>query len=495
MGRDRAGRAARRRALPADRRAAIPAHDCWPRFLLVPAAEGKPYPMTERALDPTALTEILREWLPRQRWYAAKGRDVQNLTVSSYDVLAGGEPALHHAIVRVDGDNYQLFLGLQGGEVPHRIEHAVLGWLPVDDGRMVAVYDALHDTELTAILLQRLTRLPDAVVPSNLPSLVVQTEQSNTSLIFGDELILKVFRRISPGINPDFELTTALARRGCKRIPRPLAYLDTMVDGEPTTAAILTEYLRTAVDGWELAKTSVRDLFAEADLHADEVGGDFASEAYRLGQATAEVHDDLAAALPTAMFDASDLRTIAAGMQERLSVAMAEVPALTRYADAFRETYDALGRRPTKAEPIPAQRIHGDLHLGQVLRTEMGWFLIDFEGEPARPLTERRLPDSPLKDVAGMLRSFDYAGRQLLVLSDTPPSPQLEYRADEWALRNRDAFCDGYAVGLGIDPRDDPVLLRAFDADKIVYEVMYEARHRPTWLPIPLAAARHLAEM
>jgi maltokinase len=452
--------------------------------------------MTERALDPNALTEILRDWLPRQRWYAAKGRDVRNLTVSSYEVLAGGEPALHHAIVRVDGDNYQLFLGLQGEEVPHRIEHAVIGWLPIaDDGRMVAVYDALHDTELTAVLLDRLTQLPDAVVPSNLQSLVVQAEQSNTSLIFGDELILKVFRRISPGINPDFELTTALARRGCKRIPRPLAYLETLVEGEPTTAAILTEYLRTAVDGWELAKTSVRDLFAEADLHADEVGGDFAGESYRLGQATAEVHADLAAALPTATFDSSDLSTIAVGMHERLSAAVAEVPALAPYADAFRDAYDVLARRPATAEPIPTQRIHGDLHLGQVLRTEMGWFLIDFEGEPARPLAERRLPDSPLRDVAGMLRSFDYAARHMLVLSDTPPSPQLEYRAEEWALRNRDAFCDGYTGALGVDPRDDPALLHAFEADKIVYEVMYEARHRPSWLPIPLGGARRLGEM
>jgi maltokinase len=452
--------------------------------------------MTERALDPRALTEILREWLPRQRWYAAKGRDVRNLTLSSYEVVAGGEPALHHAIVRVDGDNYQLFLGLHGEEVPHRIEHAVIGWLPIaDDGRMVAVYDALHDTELTAILLDRLTRLPDAVVPTKLQSLVVQAEQSNTSLIFGHELILKVFRRISPGINPDFELTTALARRGCKRIPRPLAYLETSVEGEPTTAAILTEYLRTAVDGWELAKTSVRDLFAEADLHADEVGGDFASEAYRLGQATAEVHADLAAALPTATFDSSDLSTIAVGMRERLSAAMAEVPALAPYADALSDAYDVLARRPATAEPIPMQRIHGDLHLGQVLRTEMGWFLIDFEGEPARPLAERRLPDSPLRDVAGMLRSFEYAARHMLVLSDNPPSPQLEYRADEWALRNRDAFCDGYTVALGVDPRDDPALLRAFEADKIVYEVMYEARHRPSWLPIPLAGAHRLGEM
>jgi maltokinase len=449
--------------------------------------------MTERALDRTTLADILREWLPRQRWFAAKGQDIDALVVRSYSVLAPGEPALHYAVVHVDADSYQLFLGIRQEELPHRVEHAVIGWSHVvGEDRMVAVYDALHDTELTSVLLDRLTRLPDAIVPGNLQSLVVQAEQSNTSVIFGDELILKVFRRISPGVNPDFELTAALATRGCKRIPRPVAYFETVVDGEPTTGAVLTEYLRTAVDGWELAKTSVRDLFAEADLHADEVGGDFAGEAYRLGQATAEVHADLAAALQTDVLDAIEVGTLAESMRARLIAAAQEVPELAPYVDELARAYDVLARRPATAGPIHIQRVHGDLHLGQVLRTEMGWFLIDFEGEPARPLTERRRPDSPLRDVAGMLRSFDYAARHMLVLSDTPPSPQLEYRADEWAQRNRDAFCDGYAETLGADPRHDDALLHAFEVDKIVYEVRYEARNRPEWLPIPLAAARRL---
>jgi maltokinase len=229
-------------------------------------------------------------------------------------------------------------------------------------------------------------------------------------------------------------------------------------------------------------------LFAEGDLHADEVGGDFAGESERLGAATAEVHALLAAALPSRTATTQELADSAARMTAQLDVALQVVPALEPFAGSLRATFAALPE--VGRQHITAQRIHGDYHLGQVLRVDSGWVLLDFEGEPARPLAERTALASPLRDVAGMLRSFDYASRFLL--QDRAEPGNLAYRADEWAQRNRTAFCDGYAASAGADPRDSLQVLNAFELDKAVYEVLYEARHRPAWVNIPLAAIERL---
>ena len=449
------------------------------------------------------LEALLAAWLPQQRWYGAKGVEVTGVEVERTTVLDdGGEgrARLDHLVLLVataDGaDRYSVLLGHRTGELDARLQHAVVGHL---DG--AHVYDAVHDHDAMAALLALLAAggerdtlhfVNDGEVDPAWPSRVLSAEQSNTSVVFGDEVILKLFRRLQAGANPDIEVTKALADGGSTHVASPLAWIDTQVDGEVTTLGLLQVFLRGASDGWAMATASVRDLFAEGDLHADEVGGDFAGEAERLGVATAEVHALMARALPSAVVDVRDARATAQQLHDRLDAALTVVPGLAPHADALRRAYDAVA---VLERPSRVQRVHGDYHLGQVLRTQEGWVLLDFEGEPARPLAERTALMSPLRDVAGMLRSFDYAARHLLAEQTGPGGdPQLAYRAAEWAERNRQAFCDGYARAAGEDPRDSSVLLRAFELDKAVYEVVYETRNRPAWLQIPMGSIERLVQ-
>ena len=249
---------------------------------------------------------------------------------------------------------------------------------------------------------------------------------------------------------------------------------------------MLQQFLRTATDGWDLALASVRNLFAEADLHANEVGGDFAAESARLGEALREIHETLAKVLPTeAELTPAE---IAAGMTERLDAALPVVPELAEHAAGLRELYSAVGA----LDEIHVQRIHGDLHLGQTLRTALGWKVVDFEGEPAKALAERALPDSRWRDVAGMHRSFDYAPHAVerMQLDHTDGSEQRAFRAQEWAHRNQNHFLVAYAGGE-LTPQQW-TLLNAYVADKAVYECVYEKRNRPAWLAIPLAAVARI---
>ena len=459
----------------------------------------------------------LAPFLVHARWFGGKGRPFRVTAVHRLGTL--GEPTGDHPGVVVDlaevdyedeqggTETYQLPMALYTEPVA-ALEHARIGaWKEPGLGTVYA-YDAVHDraamqhwldafdatetTEMTgttgttaehaATGALTFHRLPGHDLDVQAHSTLFAGEQSNSSVAFGEDCLMKVFRRMTPGENPDIVMHEVLTRAGSDHVAALYGWLDVRTSEGVLQLAMLQQFLRTASDGWDLAQTSVRNLYAEADLHADEVGGDFAGEASRLGRAVAEVHEVLRESFGTGTVEAA---AVAFRMQARCDDALAVVPGLAEHEPTLRAAYTrlaALGEQPV-------QRIHGDLHLGQTLRTVKGWKIVDFEGEPAKPLADRLLPDSPWRDVAGMLRSFDYAAR---VVEDTfgsgsPASiEQLHFRAAEWTERNRLAFLHAYA-GRELT-QSEVTLLTAYAADKAVYEAVYETRNRPSWVSIPLDA-------
>jgi maltokinase len=460
--------------------------------------------VTDQAQLANLVDKVVTElpaWLPGQRWFAGKDRPVTAVRPVSWTRLRDGDPMLLHMVVEVIQDDrseqYQLLIGC-GSQLP---EHLGASWLGNDGG--LVCYEAAGDADLTARLLDLMVdgrrvgpltfeHEPDITLTGDLRARPVIAEQSNTSLVFGSQYILKLYRKLAPGLNPDLKLHRALRGVGSDHIAPPLGSISGDLGGaEPTTVAMLQQFVGDAVDGWAMATTSVRDLMAEPELGASEVGGDFAGEAQRLGHAVAAVHAELRTALGQHEVDADEFDRTVAAMAGRLDVVAAQVPELVPMVPSLRAAFEKV--REVKA-PVYMQFIHGDLHLGQVLRTANGWLLIDFEGEPAAPPAERGVLRSPLRDVAGMLRSFDYAAHQMLV-GQPEEDEHLTESALEWSRRNRAAFCDGYAEvdveSIG-DPRAHGDLLRAFELDKAVYEVAYEHANRPEWLAVPLSSISRL---
>ena len=459
------------------------------------------------------MKEQMRDFINSARWFGGKGRSFEVTgsrrlrvpTAPETEPATGATVCVELVDLAFDdgtSETYQVPVSYFHGE--HlMLHHALIGSWHDDELGHVYAYDALHDHAAMHLWLHAFAegtagdglvfhRVGDAELDTDARSTLLTGEQSNSSVAFGDGSLMKLFRRVTAGHNPDIEILAALSEAGNEHVATLYGWVETTTeDGEPLELGILQQFLRTASDGWELALASLRNLYAEDDTTAGDAGGDFAGEAHRLGVSVADMHASLAQAFPTETWDRSHRDGLADAMAARLDAAVQVVPALERHAAALRGLFDAVRQHD---RPVVAHRVHGDLHLGQTLRTVRTWKIIDFEGEPAKSLDERRLPDAPWRDVAGMLRSFDYAAELSRIDHEQATGDADSHdqeRAREWTARNEAAFLAGYVEASGHDV--DEVLLKAYTADKAVYEAVYEARNRPTWAPIPLAALSRLA--
>jgi predicted trehalose synthase len=443
-----------------------------------------------------ALPEALLAWIPRQRWYAGKGQRASLGWRGGWNM--GGPEA--------DIETYYVIDRQASGATLYQVP-VTRRRIPLDGTDAIwhdgtgYYYDAPHDPAYAAALLALIAteseadgtrghRQPGAGLMTVTSSAVLRGEQSNTSIVCrvddGTPIILKVFRAMHAGDNPDVVLQSAISATGSNLVPTSIGFVsgqwpDSSEPGGLARGhlAFAQEFLEGAEDAW---RTAVR---------AAEAGEDFSLRAKRLGEATAELHAALANALPTREPGRADVDRLLAGMRARADAALAAVPGLAEYRDAIAAAIDAAGDAPWPR----LQRIHGDYHLGQVLALGERWVVVDFEGEPLRPMSERSQVDLPLRDVAGMLRSFDYAAGA--ALRSQGPEPELS--PTEWARTARSAFLQGYTALKGDTAASSSAaghphrLLDALELDKALYEAVYEARNRPDWLGIPVEAVRRLA--
>jgi maltokinase len=450
-------------------------------------------------LDETAL----HDWVVGQRWFGSKAREVTHIDIAEAVPLRAEAPLLVLALIEArfgEGthETYQLPLGLRpaGEGWTDRVILEVGGW---------TVYDALADPEHAHELLQRMhagddvamedgrlrfrwTDGADAGSAATAGVRPVGVEQSNSSVVFGDALILKAFRRIEPGVNPELELLRYLSERGFPHIAPLAGFYEVEARQIDATLGILQEYLGDAQSGWELVLDGIE---RDAD-------GLFA-RLHELGAVTGELHTALAdSADPDFAPDepsTESLSLLVADIDEQIERLFSEqeeedgLGALTGRGQDVRERLQQLSHVGAGGRII---RTHGDYHLGQTMLAGRGWVILDFEGEPARPLPERRLKRSPLRDVAGMLRSFSYAAAATRLQRGAEPP-------DGWEVGAREAFLGGYQenVDLSLLPPGQQAtdqLLALFELEKAIYELRYEINNRPDWVGIPVAGILRLVD-
>jgi maltokinase len=457
-------------------------------------------------IDLSGLDEsTFQQWIVAQRWFGSKAREVTHIDVTECVPLREQVPQLALALVEArfgEGthETYQVPFGLRPADAgwQERVIGETDGW---------TVYDALADPAAGRELLHRMRAGSQETVDevtlrfrwaasagAELGGTVdvrpVGVEQSNSSIVFGEALILKAFRRVEPGVNPELELLRFLSERGFPNIATLAGWYEVESRFINATLGILQEYLAGARDGWELA---LEQVVSDPD--------GFLGELRELGEVTGALHTALGSDNSDPAFAPAEpsheaLSILTADVDEQIERIFRDLPESEATAPVagrdldVREKLQALSHIRAGGRVI---RTHGDYHLGQTMRSDRGWVIIDFEGEPARTLPERRVKRSPLRDVAGMLRSFSYvrAGGRLLRGVDVPP---------EWEDRARDAFLEGYFSRVEpslLPPGEAPTrqLLAVFELEKSVYELRYELNNRPDWVPIPVAGILRLLEM
>jgi maltokinase len=441
---------------------------------------------------------VLNEWVVAQRWFASKAREVSHIEIVDAVTLREDSPQLILCLMEArfpvgTHETYQVPLGLRPSEE---------GW----DGKAIyeadgwIVYDALQDPATGRELLHAMRGnrdvgefsfrwTADAAAGMTVDVRPVGVEQSNTSIIFGDELIMKAIRRIEPGVNPELELLRFLSARGFPHIAALAGWYEVEGRHISATLGILQEFLAGARDGWDLA---LDELVTDPDGLLDRLES--------LGAVIGELHTALGSDNSNPDFapvepSSEALSILYADVDEQIERMFLDLPETEATAPIrgrgqdVRERVSALSHATVGGRVI---RTHGDLHLGQTMLSPRGWVVLDFEGEPARPLPERRLKRSPLRDVAGMLRSFSYvtAGAKLLRGVDAPAG---------WEDRARERFLAGYhqAVDGSLLPPGQQAtekLLAVFELEKAVYELRYELNNRPDWVAIPVAGILRLLD-
>jgi maltose alpha-D-glucosyltransferase/alpha-amylase len=480
-------------------------------------------------------TEVLPRFVARERWYGAKGEPVRRVALADHALLKHGNLSWLITLASVEAAGaeparYFLPFALAWEEEEERTRALAPATIAKvrQQARVGILADALPDPEFCAALVEsigagvELATAHGSLVfrPTRAFAQLAGTSEarkpvmrppgwsSNTVMQLGHQLFLKAYRRIRAGLNPELEigrfLTDVAQFKHCVPLAGSVEYVD--ANGVASSLALLQAYVENQGDGWVFTINYVARILDGGNAAGEEAFGDYATLAQTLGRRTAGLHLALAAGTEPAFAPepmtpddlaawARRLRAEAQATLELLRQRLGDLP------PAARPDAEALLARPVSAFAAPEGgaglkiRHHGDFHLGQVLLRDNDWVIIDFEGEPARPLEERRAKHSPLRDVAGMLRSFSYAAASALERA-LPAAVDRSARiasAHAWERVARRAFVDGYREAAGdLYPPAASALLHQFELEKAYYELRYELENRPSWAAIPLAGLRRL---